>query len=69
LIDWRPRFGLRVTSDGARAHIVEERLGGKFRRVKIGRADDALTAEKARKLVQEFLGSVASAIRSPRRSS
>jgi hypothetical protein len=44
---WSSRHQLR-----ARAHIVEERLGGKFRRAKLGRANDALTAEKARKPVQ-----------------
>src|SRR6516225_10236584 len=52
-------FGLRVTSGGARTYIVEKRIGGKVRRVKIGRAD-ALLAEKARGLAQEFLGTVAS---------
>jgi integrase len=52
-------FGVRVTSGGARTYIVEKRIGGKVRRVKIGRADDALPAEKARKLAQEFLGKVA----------
>jgi len=52
-------FGLRVTSGGARTYIVEKRIGGKVRRVKIGRADDALPAEKARRLAQEYLGKVA----------
>jgi integrase len=52
-------FGVRVTSGGARTYIVEKRIGGKVRRVKIGRADDALPAEKARRLAQEFLGKVA----------
>jgi integrase len=52
-------FGLRVTSGGARTYIVEKRIGGKVRRVKIGRADDALPTEKARRLAQEFLGTVA----------
>jgi len=52
-------FGLRVTSGGARTYIVEKRIGGKVRRVKIGRADNALPTEKARKLAQEFLGKVA----------
>src|SRR5215472_9925392 len=52
-------FGLRVTSGGARTYIVEKRIDGKVRRVKIGRADNALPAEKARRLAQEFLGKVA----------
>jgi integrase len=52
-------FGLRVTSGGARTYIVEKRIGGKVKRVKIGRADAALPTEKARRLAQEFLGTVA----------
>src|SRR5262249_14702355 len=36
-----------------------KRIGGRVRRVKIGRADAALPAEKARRLAQEFLGKVA----------
>jgi integrase len=51
-------FGLRVTSGGARTYIVEKRISGRVRRVKIGPAD-ALKAEKARRLAQEFLGTVA----------
>jgi integrase len=51
-------FGLRVTSGGARTYVVEKRISGRVRRVKIGRAD-ALKAEKARRLAQEFLGIVA----------
>jgi integrase len=51
-------FGLRVTRGGARTYVVEKRIGGRVRRVKIGRAD-ALKAEKARRLAQEFLGTVA----------
>jgi integrase len=51
-------FGLRVTSGGARTYVVEKRIGGRVRRVKIGRAD-ALKAEKARRLAHEFLGTVA----------
>jgi integrase len=51
-------FGLRVTSGGARTYVVEKRIGGRVRRVKIGRAD-ALKSEKARRLAQEFLGKVA----------
>src|SRR5215472_11743331 len=51
-------FGLRVTSGGARTYVVEKRINGRVRRVKIGRAD-ALKAEKARRLAQEFLGTVA----------
>jgi hypothetical protein len=68
-VDWRPRFGFFVTSHGARADIAEERLGGKFRRVKIGRANDALTAEKARKPVQSSSAAwPAGAIRSPKKT-
>jgi integrase len=51
-------FGLRVTGGGARTYVVEKRIGGKVRRVKIGRATE-LKAEKARQLAQEFLGRVA----------
>jgi len=39
-------------------YVVEKRIGGKVRRVKIGRASE-LKAEQARKLAQEFLGKVA----------
>lgn len=55
-------FGLRVTSGGARTYVVEKRISGKVRRVKIGRADDALSTESARRKAQEFLGKVASGI-------
>jgi len=48
-------FGLRVTSGGARTYVVEKRIGGKVRRVKIGRADDGWrTPEPTRRLHSHF---------------
>jgi integrase len=52
-------FAVRVTSGGTKAYVVEKRIGGKVKRVKIGRADAALPTEKARMLAQTFLGKVA----------
>jgi integrase len=51
-------FGVRITSGGARTYIVEKRIGGKVKRVTIGRAN-VLVTEKARQRAQEFLGTVA----------
>lgn len=53
-----PGFGLRVTSGGAKAFIVETRVGGKVKRVTLGKYGP-LTVEQARKLAQQFLGKVA----------
>lgn len=53
-----PGFGLRVTSAGAKAFIVETRVSGKVKRVTLGKYGP-LTVEQARKLAQQFLGKVA----------
>ena len=41
-------FGLRVSPGGAKAYVMQRRVGATSRRVTIGRADD-MSAEAARK--------------------
>ena len=53
-----PGFGLRVTSAGVKAFIVETRVDGKVKRITLGKYGP-LTVEQARKLAQQFLGKVA----------
>lgn len=50
-----PGFGLRVTAKGVRAYIVQARVGGKTRRVTIGR-HGVITTEQARKKARTELG-------------
>jgi integrase len=51
-------FALRVTSSGAKSFIIEKRIGGKVRRITLGRYP-ALTAEQARIEAQKQLGAIA----------
>lgn len=53
-----PGFGLRVTSGGTKAYIVEKRVNGRVRRQTLGR-HGVLTTEQARREAQKFLGQVA----------
>jgi len=53
-----PGFGLRVTSGGSKAFIVEKRIDGKVKRKTLGKYGP-LTVEQARKLAQVYLGQVA----------
>lgn len=53
-----PGFGLRITSSGAIAFIVEKRINGKVKRITLGRYGN-LTVEQARNMALEFLGKVA----------
>lgn len=54
-----PGFGLRVTSAGSKAFIVEKRINNKVKRVTLGKFGP-LTVEQARREAQKFLGNVAS---------
>ena len=51
-------FGLRITAGGAKTFIVEKRIRGKVRRLKVGRYGE-LTVEAARKRAQGLLGEIA----------
>jgi integrase len=51
-------FGLYVRSSGAKVFIVEKRINGKVRRIKLGTYGE-LTAEQARKQAQAVLGQIA----------
>ena len=51
-------FGLRVMPSGAKTYQAQYRKGGRTRRVSLGR-HGKITAEQARKLAQEVMGSVA----------
>jgi len=51
-------FGLRVTSGGVKAFILEKRINRRVRRIKVGRYPE-LTAEQARKQAQILLGAIA----------
>lgn len=51
-------FGLRVTTSGAKAFILEKRISGRVRRLTLGRYGE-LTCEQARKLAQKTLGQIA----------
>ncbi|MCU7932066.1 MAG: integrase family protein [Candidatus Thiodiazotropha sp. (ex Codakia rugifera)] len=52
-------FALRVTAGGVKSFVIEKRINRKVKRKTLGRFG-ALTAEKARKEAQKFLGQVAS---------
>lgn len=54
-------FGLRVTSGGAKAFIVEKRIDGKVKRQTLGLYGN-LTVEQARKEAMKFLGKVATGV-------
>ncbi|MBL4873258.1 MAG: tyrosine-type recombinase/integrase [Rhodobacteraceae bacterium] len=51
-------FGVRVMPSGAKTYQAQYRKGGRTRRVSLGR-HGKITAEQARKLAQEVMGSVA----------
>lgn len=51
-------FGLRVTTAGVKAFIVQQRIKGKEHRITIGRYG-ALTAEQGRKEAKKLIGSIA----------
>ena len=51
-------FGLRVTKGGAKTFVLEKRVAGNVRRIKIGRFPE-LTAEQARREAQKILGLIA----------
>ena len=52
-------FALRITSGGTKTFIVQKRIGGKDRRVTLGRYPE-ITAEQARKLALAHIGEIAS---------
>ena len=52
-------YGLRVTAGGGKSFIVQKRIGGKDRRVTLGRYPE-ITAEQARKLALAHIGEIAS---------
>lgn len=54
-------FGVRVTSSGTKAFIVEKRVNGRVRRMTVGRFGE-LTVEQARKQAVQLLGKVATGI-------
>jgi integrase len=51
-------FGVRVTSAGVKAYILQKRVAGKNQRMTLGRHGE-ITAEAARKLAMEHLGTIA----------
>lgn len=53
-------FALRVTS-GCKAFVVEKRIGGKVRRITLGKYP-ALKPETARRMAQELLGKIAAGL-------
>ncbi|MFZ5621439.1 MAG: tyrosine-type recombinase/integrase [Pseudomonadota bacterium] len=54
-------FALRVTPGGAKTFVVEKRIGGKVRRIKIARYPEK-TCEEARLEAQQMLGQIAGGI-------
>lgn len=54
-------FGLRVTRNGVKSFVVEKLIGGKVRRITLGRFGD-LTVEQARKEAEKLLGKIATGI-------
>ncbi|MGD9841747.1 MAG: tyrosine-type recombinase/integrase [Steroidobacteraceae bacterium] len=51
-------LALRITSGGAKTFVVEKRINGHTRRIKLGRLGD-LTPELARRKAQQILGEIA----------
>jgi len=54
-------FAVRVTSAGVKTFIVEKRINGRVKRIKLGRFGE-LTVEQARKQAQKLLGEIAAGI-------
>lgn len=54
-------FAVRVTAGGVKTFVIERRVDGKVRRMKIGRYGD-LTCEQARKIAQKTVLEIASGI-------
>ena len=53
-----PGFGLRVTNTGAKSFIIEKRIGGKVKRLTLGRYGN-LTVQQAKNEAMKVLGDVA----------
>jgi integrase len=56
-----PCFGLRVTTGGSKTYVVENRINGRSRRIKVG-SHGHLTPEQARKQAQALLADIARGI-------
>jgi len=54
-------FALRVTASGVKSFVVEKLVGGKVRRMTVGRYGE-LTVEQARKEAQKLLGKIATGV-------
>lgn len=54
-------FGVRITAGGAKTFIVEKRIKGRVRRIRIARYPE-LTVEQARNEAQKLLGKIATGI-------
>jgi integrase len=54
-------FAVRITANGIKSFIIEKLIGGKVRRLTIGRYG-ALTVEQARKEAQKLLGKIATGV-------
>ncbi len=52
-------FALRVTSNGVKSFVVEKIICNKVRRITLGKYNEALPVEKARKKAQVLLGQIA----------
>lgn len=52
-------FALRITSNGVKSFVVEKIIGNKVRRITLGKYNDALPVEKARRKAQVLLGQIA----------
>jgi hypothetical protein len=54
-------FAVHITSRGVKSFVIEKLIGGKVRRITIGRYGE-LTVEQARKEAQKLLGKIATGI-------
>lgn len=55
-------FALRITAAGVKSFVVEKAIGNKVKRITIGKYNDALPVEKARKKAQILLGQIADGV-------